>query len=158
MRRMCPECGFSVAGDASGCRAAFEELIARDFSDVRFGRVHRLMVDVYCVQHPDRHCVSAKSLAAHLGGLCCAIEHASHPGVHHALRRWINGGASIEKPALPDRRGSLNIGHVRAAQDPQSYAKALDEWARSAWDAHAALHPLARQWMQAALESRPVAR
>jgi hypothetical protein len=116
------------------------------------------MVDVYSVQHPDRYCASAKSLAAHLGGLCCAIEHASHPGVHHALRRWINGGAPIERPALPGHRGSLTIGHVRGAQDPGVYAKAIDEWARSAWDAYAALHPVARSWVQAALEARPLAR
>jgi hypothetical protein len=50
-------------------------LLARDFTDAAYFRVHRMIVDTYCLQHPDRYCVSAKSLAAHLTGLCWLIEH-----------------------------------------------------------------------------------
>src|SRR5947209_3114855 len=68
----CPGCGFTAPAGARDCRERFEELCARDFGDYRYGRVHRRMVDAYCLQHPETHCVSAKSLAAHLVGLCIA--------------------------------------------------------------------------------------
>ena len=50
-----------------------DELLARDFNNVAYFRVHRMMVDTYCL-HPDRHCLSAKSFTAHLTGLCWLIE------------------------------------------------------------------------------------
>ena len=58
-----------------------DKLLARDFSDVTYFRVHRLLVDTYCVQHPERYCVSFKSLAAHLVGLCWSLEHSGSRAV-----------------------------------------------------------------------------
>lgn len=71
----------------------FEEFGARSFADPPYWRVHRMMVDAYCLQHPERYCVSAKSLAAHLTGLCCAFEHGGHPSVNAAVQRWLNGAS-----------------------------------------------------------------
>jgi len=47
---VCAACGLVVAGGSEGCHALFQELLARDFGDYRYGRVHRLMVDAYAVQ------------------------------------------------------------------------------------------------------------
>jgi Family of unknown function (DUF5946) len=51
-----------------------DELLARDFQEIVYWRYHRLAVDAYCLQHPLRYCESAKSLAAHLCGLCIRFE------------------------------------------------------------------------------------
>jgi hypothetical protein len=151
----CPGCGLVVPGGAAGCQAIMDELLARDFSDVAYFRVHRLLVDTYSLQHPDRYCVSAKSAAAHLTGLCWLIERGGSRAVgSESLRRWLNGPARIEKPALPAHRGKLTIAEARAAATPEAHAEAVERWARSTWDAHAALHARARAWIQEALSQR----
>jgi hypothetical protein len=95
----CSGCGWAVAGGTQGCRARFDELIARDFGDATFFAVHRLFVDTYSVQHPDQFCRSAKSLAAHLAGLCLILEGGEPAATGAAfLNRWLNGPGRLEKP------------------------------------------------------------
>jgi hypothetical protein len=143
-----------VPEGTDGCQALFDEFLARDFGNPAYGRFHRMMVDTYCLQHPDRYCVSAKSLAAHLGGLCCAFEYGASPSAYQALQRWLNGRSPIEKPELPSSRGAVTIADVHAAPEPDAYARALQRWARSTWESYATLHPMARCYMQAALAGR----
>jgi hypothetical protein len=152
---VCSGCGLAIAGGTAACRALFDELIARDFSHVLYGRHHRLMVDAYAVQHPDEFCRSARSLVAHLGGLCCALEFSSQPRVLEALRRWIERDEVTEKPPLPTARGAVTIADARAAGDPMAYGEVVQRWARSAWDAYAPLQSVARSWVTQALEASP---
>ena len=141
------------AGTA-GCQALFDEVLVRDYSDFRYGRFHRKMVDAYCLQHPDRYCASAKSLAAHLTGLCWAFEHGGHPSVGRALLRWFDASPAIDKPELPASRGEMTIAGVHAAPDAEAHALAVERWARSTWEAYAELQPLARRWLAEALARR----
>jgi hypothetical protein len=114
-----------------------------------------MMVDAYALQHPERYCVSAKSLAAHLTGLCWAVEHAGNRAIESKpLRRWLNGTPRIEKPVLPAVRGSLTIEDVREPVDPASHAAAVERWARATWDAYSDLHALARRWIREAFTVR----
>jgi len=155
----CAGCGLEIAGATEGCQALFDELVARDFSDVRFGRMHRMTVDVYSLQHPDRYCASAKSFAAHLTGLCWFVEHAeaSRAMGNEALRAWLNGDPKLVRPKAPEGRGTLTIAHAHPEKDPAAYARAVEEWARSTWEAYAPLHVQARQWIEQAyrLPARP---
>jgi hypothetical protein len=148
----CHGCGLEIAGGTAGCQALFEALVARDFSDIRYGRMHRMMVDVYSLQHPDRYCASAKSFAAHLTGLSGFMEHeeASRARGSDALQSWLNGDPRISRPTEPRSRGVLTIAHVRAASDPLAHGRAVEEWARSTWAAYAPLHQQARQWIEQA--------
>lgn len=147
----CAGCGLEIEGGSEGCQALFDELLARDFSDARYFRVHRTMVDTYCLQHPERYCVSGKSLAAHLCGLCWALENEGGRAVGpEQLQRWLNGNPKIDKPLLPSHRGELTIADVRSAPDPASYANAVDRWARATWSAYRELQPLARVWLESA--------
>ena len=104
----------------------------------------RLTVDVYCLQHPDRYCVSAKSLAAHLTGLAWWVEHGPDERGLRALQRALDGPVELVKPAIPSERGSLTIADVTAALD---YSPAVEAWARTTWDAYAPLHETARAWI-----------
>jgi len=150
----CDGCGLPVAGGTAGCRALFDELIARDFSDPLYFRCHRMLVDTYCLQHPDPYCTSAKSLAAHLCGLCAVLEEdASRAVGTEALRRWLDGRVALGKPELPAFRGELTIADVHGATDPESHGRAVESWARSTWQAYAPLHPLARTWLAQAQSS-----
>jgi uncharacterized protein DUF5946 len=147
----CSGCGLVVAGGTAGCRRIFDDLLARDFSDVAYFRVHRMFVDTYSLQHPDEYCASAKSFAAHLTGLCWQLERDGSRAVGGEPRRWLNGSPRLDRPEAPVFRGRLTIADIRDAPDGAAHADAVDRWARSTWEAYAALHPLARRWIEDAL-------
>jgi hypothetical protein len=140
----CPGCGLT---SDEPCQSLFEQAIARDFSDYRYGRLHRLLVDCYCLQHPDRYCASAKSLMAHLGGLYCAMERGGDPEAYRALQASLNGNPVLERPKTPTERGTGTIADVLRAADPEAHARIVQAWAQSIWGAYAPLHPWAQDWL-----------
>lgn len=106
------------------------------------------MVDTYALQHPDEFCASAKSLFAHLTGLCAALEHPGHPTLLEGLRRAIDGAPSLQKPAVPRARGTMTIAEVAAAPDAAQLVAGADRWAWSVWEAWHPLHALAHRWVE----------
>jgi hypothetical protein len=149
----CPDCGASGVVGREACQALFEEVGLRAYGDARFGSVHRLVVDAYCMQHPERYCHSAKSYAAHLTGLCCGVEHGGDPTIYRATQQWLNGRASIDKPDVLSFRGQVTLADLRAASSAEEHIKVARQWAQCVWDAYAAQHELARQWVNAALSA-----
>ena len=131
-----------------------DELAIRQWEAPVAYRLRRMMVDAYALQHPDEFCASAKSLAAHLTGLCAALEHAGHPTILNVLLAWLDSRPALEMPALPRPRGAVTIAESFAAPDAGRLVEAADRWAQAVWEAYAPLHPLARRWVEAAL-SRP---
>src|SRR5688500_978157 len=95
----CPSCGGAVADGTEGCQRLFESIALREYEDMRFARYHRIVVDVYAMQHPDRYGRSAKSFAAHLTGLCAWLEDEQRAQfVNAAVQRWLSGPSPIVKP------------------------------------------------------------
>lgn len=150
----CAGCGLTVPGGTEGCLALYREVLGRGFGGSAHPATERLAWDTYCVQHPDRYCVSAKSLAAHLAGLCWALEYGGHATGYRALNRFLDGPPRFPKPEPPTFRGALTIGDVGEAGDAADRARALEGWARSTWQAYSGLHPLARRWIEEALARR----
>jgi Family of unknown function (DUF5946) len=144
----CQECGAPIAG-LDACRGLFDEIIAREFSDYRYARLHRLTVDTYSLQHPDRFMRSAKSFIAHLTGMCAAMENEDASSINRAVQEWLNGPTAIERPpdVPPLRRGSLTVVDVLAVQDPHAYLQRIREWAGETWKAWSTHHTLAREWI-----------
>ena len=141
---VCEDCGAAVAGGRDGCLKLFEEVIAREFSDYRYGRTHRLTVDAYSLQHPDRYMRSGKSFAAHLTGMCAALEREDTQALNRAVQKWLSTNPQIEKPShLPGRRGALNITYFHGAPDADAHVKRVGEWSRDVWGAWAEHHALA---------------
>jgi len=145
MEAPCAGCGWEGGGPA--CRARFEQAIARDFSDPAFFAAHRMLVDIYSLQHPDDYCASAKSLAAHLVGLCLILE----GGVGAAegapfLRKWLDGPGALEKPGVPTNRGKTVLADLDGIEAPGDWRSAVRAWGADVWEAYADLHPLARRW------------
>ena len=147
----CIGCGWQVEAGYAGCRRRFDDMLARDFSDPRYFRTHRLMVDTYCLQHPSEFCVSAKSFAAHLAGLCWVLEHNADPAMEpERLRQWLNGHCSLWKPEPPIYRGPITIGDLTMKDDPNEWAQAVRQWAEATWAAYADFHLMARHWIEEA--------
>ena len=144
---ICPDCGLRSAADEPDCSTLRDLRLARDFEQpVFYWRFHRIAVDAYCVQH-SAFVASTKSLAAHLCGLCIALEFENDEATMQGLQRWLSTNPDLTKPALPSFRGDLTIRHVHGISDPNEYGKAVYEWARSAWESYRDLHPLAREWL-----------
>ena len=153
MTDRCDGCGLAVEGGRTGCREIFDQVIARDFSDARYFSVHRLVVDCYSLQHPDQFCRSAKSLAAHLVGLCSILESkASAAAGSPLLRDWLDGRRELDKPELPAERGEITIGDLPLDAAPGEWKHAVHAWAAAIWRAYEELQPLAREWLRCAAE------
>lgn len=144
----CSGCGIVVPEGTRGCRAIFDALTIRQWDRPVAHPVRRMLVDTYALQHPDEFCASAKSLFAHLTGLCAALEHPEPATLLEGLRRLLDGNPSLQKPALPRARGSTTIAEVAAAPDAGRVVAVADRWARSVWEAYQPLHPLARRWVE----------
>jgi putative intracellular protease/amidase len=145
----CSGCGLLVPGGVDGCQALFDDESVREYGDIRFAGRRRLVVDAYALQHPERYCASATSLAAHLTGLCIAIEHRPREeAINDAVQRWLSRRPQLDKPALPPTHGPLTIADVLAASDPMSHRAVVERWARGIWTAYAGLHPIARAWVK----------
>ena len=143
----CPECGLRTAPDQPTCVQMFDALLARDFEQpVPYWRFHRLAVDAYALQH-EPYVKSAKSLAAHLCGVCIALEHRNDADLLDQLQRWLSTNPAITRPELPRSRGALTISNVHGIEEPVQYGRRVEEWARSAWDAYRNLQPPGREWV-----------
>lgn len=150
---LCPGCGVAVAERAEGCLALYGERTGTTFGGSAHIGLGRMAWDTYCVQHPDQYCVSVKSLIAHLGGLCWALEYGGHPSGYQALNRLLNGTLAIPKPQLPTSRGALTVADLSGIDDDM-HAASIERWANAMWQAYHTLHPFARQWVETALARR----
>lgn len=143
----CGGCGRRVEGGSEGCQTRYEELLARDYEQAAFFAVHRMFVDTYSLQHPERYCRSAKSLAAHLVGLGQILEDGIPAATGApALRDWLDGKRELDKPPLPEARGAITLGDVEGIDEAGAWRVAVQAWAVSTWRAYSELHPLARRW------------
>ncbi|HKW89940.1 MAG TPA: DUF5946 family protein [Candidatus Acidoferrales bacterium] len=147
----CESCGAPNIGGSAGCRALFNQIGARSYENPGYAAVHELLVDTYCLQHPEPYCHSAKSYAAHLTRMCCGIERGGDRKTYRAIHIWLSGPAKIERPENIPSRGTVTITHVQAARNVEEHQKFIREWAESVWKAYASQHALARQWLAAAL-------
>jgi Family of unknown function (DUF5946) len=136
-------------GCSTGCWTIYCEVLAKEYSDYRFGRVHRLTVDTYAVQHPGKpERRSIQSVAVHLIGLHLSLE------LEFDNRRAVKmRQAAADRSSSfvwldpPEPLGSMTIVDVhRAGDNPQEHKRLVNEWARSTWAAWRKHHPKVRQW------------
>jgi len=151
----CSGCGTRIEGGTAGCRKLLDELTLRRFREPSYARLQFMIVDIYALQHPDGFCASAKSLAAHLCGLCIAQEQGDGATARRALQAWLSNNPRITKPPLPGTRGSMTIADVTQLDDASAFSQAVDSWAHETWEAYAALHAQARDWIKQAYAMRP---
>jgi len=144
---VCQQCGLRTKQDEPACAAQWDLLLARDYEQATlFGHFHRMAVDAYCLQHAP-YVESAKSLAAHLCGLCIVFEQGNDVEGLQQLQQWLSGNRRLVKPDLPSFRGSVTIGDAYGISDPIEFGRAVESWARSVWEAYRELQPQAREWL-----------
>jgi Family of unknown function (DUF5946) len=136
-------------GSSPGCWSIYCEVLAKEYSDYRFGAVHRLTVDTYAVQHPGKpERRTIQSVAVHLIGLHLSIEldFDSRRAVK-ILQAAADRSSSFVWLDPPESLGSITIIDVHHAGDnPQEHKRLVNEWARSTWAAWAKHQPQIRKW------------
>ncbi|HEX4039426.1 MAG TPA: DUF5946 family protein [Acidobacteriaceae bacterium] len=134
-----------------GCWRVYGELLAREYQDPRYMRVHRLTVDAYAVQHPGVDTLQARnSVGIHLSRLLLLfergwpIERANAAMLTITLKKndypWLTP---------PSTLGSLTVRHPLAAAIPEEHAERVEQWAHAVWTAWAEHHPTVRRWCAA---------
>ena len=73
------------------CEGIFETLMDVVYTDFSYGKTHRLMVDAYALQHPNKYMISAKSYAAHLTGIGIAMEYGDDPELFRPSQQGLKG-------------------------------------------------------------------
>jgi hypothetical protein len=155
----CAGCGLVIPRGDAGCQDLFDAESIREYADPRLARRRRLVVDTYSLQHPERYCVSAVSLAAHLTGVCAGVEEpARAQALNATIQRWLSRRPSLDKPALPADRGTLTVADIRDAHDLEAHERAIERWATDTWAAYVDLQPLARTWIREAISAMERAR
>ena len=154
----CPGCGarylpqvvdemHPYIGASPACWSAFGELLAREFGDVTFGRIHRQSVDVYAVQHPgtdDRR--QRQSVALHLIGLCHWLEHGIESDRLTAITQRLANDDRSWPWLTPPVRYPMTVVDVLVARDGAEHVSLVRRWAETTWDAWAAYHETVRAW------------
>lgn len=141
----CPECGAAGAPTREACELRFQALGMERFDDSELATDWRLIVDCYSVQH-DRYIRSGRSLAAHLTGVCIALEHGDDAALPRAVQLWLSATRELAKPAVPAARGDMTIDDVISAAPEERHA-VVRRWAFSVWAAWSDHHALARRWI-----------
>jgi hypothetical protein len=151
--RSCPLCGAADVAGEEGCNALFQEVIGREFSRPELFQVHRVTVDAYALQHPERYMKSPKSAVAHLAGMAWTQEGDGDPGVSLSLSRFLDGTPDLVRPEpdpAPGHRGSITIADIARASDSSEHLRVVGAWARDAWASWENHHAQAREWVSQA--------
>ncbi|HEY3345141.1 MAG TPA: DUF5946 family protein [Anaerolineaceae bacterium] len=153
----CPMCGARGVGGSAGCQEIMHSVSNRVYSDPALPSdyaSYRAAVDCYALQHPEIYCVSAKSYAAHLAGLCCRMEFGGKQEIQSAIQEWLDGPVDMEKPPLLAQRGEVTVLALTGAADPVGFTHIVDRWAESVWEAYAGLQGAAHSYIELALRER----
>lgn len=154
---VCPGCGSRLPAvdgpvhaymtSSPACWAAFNAVIAREFSDPSLMPVHRLSVDAWAVQHPgDGSRRAIQSVGLHLARLRVQLEDGvDGEAANAAMLRFAPRKADL--PELPPRaRYAMTVVDVVGAVDPAAHRRAVRAWAEAAWGDWADHHDFIRGW------------
>ncbi len=159
----CPGCGarylpqlldetHPYIGASPACWATFGEVLAREFEDVTFGRVHRHTVDVYSVQHPghdERR--QRQSVALHLIGLCHWLEHGLEMERLNAITQHLANEDRDWPRLTPPDAYPMTVGDLLVARDGPEHVRLVRAWAERTWEAWSAHRDVVRAWAHEAL-------
>ncbi len=133
---------------APGCWAIYGEVLAREYSDYRYARLHQLTVDTYAVQHPGKPSPqSIQSVAVHLMSLYLVFEEGRASWeTAQVMQRAASQKGRFKWLDPPASRGKLTVLDVHRAETPDEHAQRVEEWARDVWHSWSAHHQTVRAW------------
>ncbi|MDP3802358.1 DUF5946 family protein [Brevundimonas sp.] len=154
---VCPGCGSrlpAVEGpvhaymtSSPACWAAFNTVMAREYSDPGLMAVHRLSVDAWAVQHPgDGSRRAIQSVGLHLARLMVQLDQGLEGEAANAAMLAF-AARKAELPELPPRPVyALTVADVVGAEAPEAHAAAVRRWAEAVWADWSDCHDFIRRW------------
>ena len=164
----CPGCGVELAVldaptpvhvDASAaCWALYGRLLVRQYTEISDGRVHRLTIATYAVQHPAmRERRPPASMTLELIALCLLLERGASVGrTTTRLAGILERPPALHRLEPPRPNGTINVSDVAAAHTPGEHARLVHCWARDVWQAWAPQHAQVRRWIDASFSGGPL--
>ncbi len=132
-----------------GCWSVYGEVLAHEYSDPAYFKVHRLTVDAYAVQHPgstDRQ--SIQSVGVHLIRLCLFLEYGlTADKANNAVLEAGKKKYSFIFLEPPQSMGAMTAADVIRANSVEEHKAVVRDWARSAWEAWSMHHNTIRKWL-----------
>jgi hypothetical protein len=157
-RESCPGCGLDLEriegpshpyiGASASCWALYGEVLAREYGDPEWGRVHQMTVDTFAVQHPgnpERR--SIRSVGLHLITLCLMLEDRADPQTGPKLHQRL-AGRSFRWLQPPFPNGQLTVADVLEARSAAEHVRLVEAWARDVWAAWRPHHATVREWIR----------
>ncbi len=136
-------------GASPGCWAIYGEVLAREYDDIRYARLHQVTVDAYAAQHPGVPSPqSIQSVTLHLVSLCVVME-LGWPGqdATRVIQRIANQKQAFIWLEPPSALGEMTVWDLHASSDPEDHAQRVRRWGHEVWQAwaphHATIRPLA---------------
>jgi hypothetical protein len=156
----CPGCGLvlpvrvgpthAYVGASPACWSLYGQLPTAFGMTAVGAIIGRLALDSYAVQHPGtpgRR--SVQSVAVHAMGLCVLLERGAE---ERRIKPVLGRRPSRRAPSLhwlepPRPNGTLTVRDALAADQPGSYARAIEAWAADVWLAWEPHHNTIRRWL-----------
>lgn len=157
----CPGCGATCEpfdgpthgyfGESPGCWKTYGLVLAREYEDRNFWKVHRLTVDTYAAQHPfnkDRR--NIQSVNIHLmalhGILDLGLPFDDIPPLLRTAASAFKDTFTFLEP--PNSLGSISVNDVYTAATAAEHEEIVWKWARSVWSAWQPHHDSVKQLFQ----------
>jgi len=131
------------------CFAAFNELLAAEYSSKELRAVHRLTVDTWAVQHPgsagDRRAV--QSVGLHLARLLLQLESPRSPEETNAVMLDFSRHKKTLKHLPSPAAFTMTVADVVPFAGSPEHTKKVREWAEATWCDWSAHHDYIREWI-----------
>lgn len=148
----CECCGVEVAGGKAACKKLFDQILAREYSDLNYGKVHLLTVDSYILQHSEDH--GPRSNAFHLLRLGWLLLGSGNPHITQKesgpIPFMLQGYRDFPFLEPPENRGDVTALDALAATNPKEYAETARRWGWSVWNAFNRHHEWAKKKLRKA--------
>lgn len=156
----CPGCQFEFSPiqikphpyleAASGCWDTYTRVLAKEYSDPDYFKVHRVTVDAYAASHPGRpEARTIQSINLHLIGLCMVFElgkdpESSTPYLQLAKDKFHNEFQWLEGR----KKAEICVSRVLLSKDAKSHQKLVLDWGKTVWQSWSNTHAMIRSYCE----------
>lgn len=131
------------------CFAAFNELLAAEYSSEWLRAVHRLTVDTWAVQHPgsDTERRAIQSVGLHLARLFLQLDAPRSPVETNAVMLDFLRYKKSLRYLTPPATFRTTVADVAPFAGSSSHADEVRRWAESTWQDWSSHHEYIRNWI-----------